>query len=141
MSVDQISTFIANLGFPIAVAVAAILVIWKLGSQIVAAQCRNLDLAGEQFKKIADTQDERSRQVTEKFSQIVVALNDISSSKAKFLEDNRINKELLSSLAESSKNTQESTKLIEKSNQAIATTLTTGALCRFIPVRGDLKPT
>lgn len=60
MTPEQVSTLIANLGFPIIVALGIGYMMWTLGSRVVDAHIRNLDRAGDKIEQVAKSMEDIS---------------------------------------------------------------------------------
>lgn len=60
MSPEQVSSMVANLGFPIVVALGIGSMMWALGKKVVDAHIRNLDRAGDKIEKVAKSMEDIS---------------------------------------------------------------------------------
>ena len=60
MTPEQVSTLVANMGFPIVVALGVGYMMWQLGKRVVDAHIRNLDKAGDKIEQVAKSMEDIS---------------------------------------------------------------------------------
>lgn len=75
MTPEQVTSIVSNLGFPIAVAIAFAIAVWKFGNKLVDAHVKNLDRAGERFEAVAKSMEE----ISDSQSKICARLDQVAS--------------------------------------------------------------
>jgi len=60
MTPEQVQSLVANMGFPIVVALGVGYMMWQLGKRVVDAHIRNLDRAGDKIEQVAKSMEDIS---------------------------------------------------------------------------------